>query len=191
MDQEAPADGRVHLLLDESSLCVLLVFACGEAVNAANPLGNLGQVHDLLKTEGKSLREEMWEAACVVSVRVHSTDRGTVPVLQEQSQQEAGLGEDAAALLGHLVAGLLSVLLHQIQQNSHRVLHRVHGLDGLVVLVRDKRRGKVTVRNRRSSKTIRLPGFCLQTSKQTLNIRRTDLKKDVSALADFMGQKRN
>lgn len=73
----------------------------------------------------------------------HGTDRSTVAVLQQQSQEEAGLGEDAAALFGDLVAGLLSVPLQQIQQNLHRVFHRVHGLDGLVVLLREKRRGKV------------------------------------------------
>lgn len=76
------------------------------------------------------------------------TDRSAAPVLQEQSEEEAGLGEDAAALFGDLIAGPLSVPLQQIQQNFHRVLHRVHGLDGLVVLLRGKRRGKVQVRNR-------------------------------------------
>lgn len=71
------------------------------------------------------------------------TDRSTVPLVQEQSEEEAGLGEDAAALFGDLIAGPLSVPLQQIQQNFHRVLHRVHGLDGLVVLLREEGRFKL------------------------------------------------
>lgn len=76
--------------------------------------------------------------------RVQSTNQSAAPVLQQQSQEETGLGEDAAALFGHFVSGLLSVALQQIQQDLHRVLHRVHGLDGLVVLERRKqKRGNV------------------------------------------------
>lgn len=67
---------------------------------------------------------------------MRSTDQSAVPVLQEQSEKEAGLGEDAAALYGDFIAGLLSVSLQQVQQNFHRVFHRVHRLDGLVVLLR-------------------------------------------------------
>jgi len=57
-----------------------------------------------------------------------------VLVLQEQSEKEAGLGEDAAALFRYSIAGLLSVFLQQVQQRLHGAFHRIHRLDGLVVL---------------------------------------------------------
>lgn len=138
LNKEASVDRRVHLLLDEGSFRVLLMFASGEAVNAANSLHNLGQVHDLLKPKVKfrGCFQTNWRA---FSTRVCGTDQSAVPVLQEQSEEEAGLGEDAAALVSHFIAGLLSVPLQQVQQNFHRVFHRVHRLSGLVVLLRGNR----------------------------------------------------
>lgn len=53
LNKVASVERRVHLLLDERSLRVLLVFASCEAVNAANPLHNFGQLHDLLKPKVK------------------------------------------------------------------------------------------------------------------------------------------
>lgn len=84
--------------------------------------------------------------ACVFHARVCSTDQSAVPVLQEQSQKEAGLGEDAAALFGDLITGLLSVSLQQVQQNFHRAFHRVHRLNGLVVLLTGHKVGKKEVK---------------------------------------------
>lgn len=76
---------------------------------------------------------------------------GAAFVLQEESQEEAGLGEDAAALFCHLVARLLPVPLQQVQQRLHGALHSVHGLGGLMVLREgDRRRVKGREREERS-----------------------------------------
>lgn len=110
------------------------------------------------ETEGEACVKWNWN---VFHQRVHSTDRSTVPLLQEQSEEEAGLGEDAATLFGDLIAGLLSVPLQQIQQNFHRVFHRVHGLDGLVVLLREKGREKVKEKLLKQQKQENYFTFCI------------------------------
>ena len=58
-----------------------------------------------------------------------------VLVLQQDDQEKAGLSEDAASLVRHLVSCLLPVDLQQIQQHVHRVLYVIHRLDCLVILV--------------------------------------------------------
>lgn len=68
-----------------------------------------------------------------------STDLSAVLVLQEQSEKEAGLGEDAATLFRDLISSLLTVSLQQIQQNFQGVFHQVHCFNGLVVLLRGNR----------------------------------------------------
>lgn len=55
-------------------------------------------------------------------------------VLKVESEEEAGFGEDAAALLCYFIPGLLPVSLQQVQQRLHKVFHQIHRLDGLVVL---------------------------------------------------------
>lgn len=62
-------------------------------------------------------------------------------VLQEESEEEAGLGEDAAALFCHFIPGLLPVSLQQVQQRLQRLVHRIHRLDGLVVLTEGNQEG--------------------------------------------------
>lgn len=52
--EEASVDGGVHLLLDERPLGVLLVLPGREAVKAADPLHDPGQVPHLLEREGAS-----------------------------------------------------------------------------------------------------------------------------------------
>lgn len=124
LNKEASVDGCIHLLLDKNSFCILLVLACSEAVNAANPLQSLGQVHDLLKQKvilaQHVFKLTNWKTSHKL---VFSTDHSAVLVLQEQSEKEAGLSKDAATLFSYFITGLLSVSLQQIQQNFHRVFH--------------------------------------------------------------------
>lgn len=63
LNKEASIDWCIHLLLDKTSFGVFLMFACGEAVNAANPLHHLGQVHDLLKWKAKLAWRDVLELA--------------------------------------------------------------------------------------------------------------------------------
>lgn len=93
-------------------------------------------------------------------MHVCSTDQSAVPVLQENSEKEAGLSEDAAALFGNFIAGLLSVSLQQVQQDFHRVFHQVHRLNGLVVLLTGNREWKVEAGNK-AVKLVKILSFCL------------------------------
>ena len=49
-DDEASIYGCAHLLLDHGPLGIHLVFACSEAVNAAEPVNCLGKLPHFLKT---------------------------------------------------------------------------------------------------------------------------------------------
>lgn len=53
LNQEAPVDRRVHLLFDDRSLRIHLVFASSQSINAANPVRGFGQLHYLLNTSSR------------------------------------------------------------------------------------------------------------------------------------------
>lgn len=48
LNEKAPVDRCVHLLFDDGSFRVHLVFASGEAVDAAYSIQDLGQLHNFL-----------------------------------------------------------------------------------------------------------------------------------------------
>lgn len=47
-NEKASVDRCVHLLFDDGSFCVHLVFASGEAVDAAYPIQDFGELHNFL-----------------------------------------------------------------------------------------------------------------------------------------------
>lgn len=46
--EEAPVDGRVHFVFDDASLCIHLVFAQREAIDAAYSIQSFGELHHIL-----------------------------------------------------------------------------------------------------------------------------------------------